>query len=224
MKLSATVTHLPKASFNYTAGVWRFGMKIGVLGLQGAVSEHLSATKRAMDSLGIRGEVRWVSHRDHIDGLDGLILPGGESTTIGRLMATTGLLQEIKDAVEKGLPILGTCAGLILMAKEGDKHVERTKQPLLRVMDIKIIRNAFGRQRESFEVDIPIRGLKGKPFRAVFIRAPAIERLWGGAESLAELEGRTVAAKQGRMLAFCFHPELTEDTRIHEWFLELCKG
>ncbi|MCQ8898291.1 MAG: pyridoxal 5'-phosphate synthase glutaminase subunit PdxT, partial [Hadesarchaea archaeon] len=183
-------------------------MRVGVLGLQGAVSEHLSSTSRAMKKLGMRGEVVWVSRREHLEGLEGLILPGGESTTIGRLLLSTGLLERIREEARNGLPLLGTCAGLILLASEGDEEVRRTGQPLLGLMDMKVIRNAFGRQRESFEADVRVEGLRGGPFRGVFIRAPVVERVWGEARVVAELEGRIVGVRQGKRLAFSFHPEL----------------
>jgi 5'-phosphate synthase pdxT subunit len=199
-------------------------LRVGVLGLQGAVSEHLSSTRRALKNLGMRGEVIWVSRREHLEGLEGLILPGGESTTIGGLLVSTGLFEGIREEARKGLPLLGTCAGLILLASEGDEEVRRTGQPLLGLMDMKVIRNAFGRQRESFEADGRVEGLEGGPFRGVFIRAPVVERVWGEARVVAELEGRIVGVRQGKRLAFSFHPELTPDTRIHEYFLELCGG
>jgi len=199
-------------------------LRIGVLGLQGAVSEHLHSTQKALRKLGRRGEVVWVSRKEQLEGLDGLILPGGESTTIGRLLLVTGLFEEIREEVKGGLPVMGTCAGLILLASEGDEQVQRTGQPLLGLMDMKVVRNAFGRQRESFEADVRVKGLKGGPFPGVFIRAPVVERVWGEARVMAELEGRIVGVRQGKRLAFSFHPELTPDTRIHEYFLELCAG
>lgn len=199
-------------------------MRIGVLGLQGAVSEHLSSVRRALKALGLRGEAVWVSRKEQLDGVEGLILPGGESTTIGKLMVTTGLFERVREEVRGGLPVMGTCAGLILLAKEGDEEVKRRGQPLLGLMDMKVIRNAFGRQRESFETDVRVEGLKGGPFRGVFIRAPAVERVWGEARVVAEVEGRIVGVRQGKLLALSFHPELTDDTRLHEHFLELCRG
>ncbi|MEM2866576.1 MAG: pyridoxal 5'-phosphate synthase glutaminase subunit PdxT [Candidatus Hadarchaeales archaeon] len=199
-------------------------MRIGVLGLQGAISEHLSSVRRALKALGLRGEAVWVSRKEHLDGVEGLILPGGESTTIGKLMVTTGLFERVREEARGGLPVMGTCAGLILLAKEGDEEVRRTGQPLLGLMDMKVIRNAFGRQRESFETDVRVEGLKGGPFRGVFIRAPAVERVWGEARVVAEVEGRIVGVRQGKLLALSFHPELTDDTRLHEHFLELCRG
>lgn len=198
-------------------------MKIGIVGLQGAVSEHLEATERAMQKLGIEGEAIWVGRPVQLEGVDGIIIPGGESTTIGKLMRTTGLFEQVKQLATGGKPILGTCAGLIVLAKRGDEQVMRTGQPLLELMDIFVIRNAFGRQRESFEVNLEIPALGEEPFIAVFIRAPAVEEVWGDAKTLAEFQGKIVAVQQGSLLAVAFHPELTPDTRLHEYFLRMCQ-
>lgn len=198
-------------------------LKIGVIGLQGAVEEHIEATKQAMEKLGIQGEVLWICKPERLKELDGIIIPGGESTTIGKLLVTTGLFEEIKARVADGLPILGTCAGMILLAKEGDERAMRAGQPLLGLMDMRVIRNAFGRQRESFEVDLEIPEFGEAPFRCVFIRAPIVERIWGDAEVMAKYAGKIVAVKQRNMLALAFHPELTQDTRAHEYFLRMCK-
>ena len=198
-------------------------MKIGVIGLQGAVSEHLGAMKRAMQKLGIKGEVIWVGRPEQLEGIDGIIIPGGESTTIGKLMLTTGLFEDVRRKAADGIPVLGTCAGLIILAKRGDEQVIRTKQPLLGLMDISVIRNAFGRQRESFEVDLEIPILGEEPLRAVFIRAPAVEEVWGDVQVLAKFQGKIVGVKQGNLIAVAFHPELTLDTRLHEYFLHMCQ-
>jgi len=198
-------------------------MKIGVIGLQGAVSEHFGAMKRAMQKLGIKGEVIWVGRPEQLEGIDGIIIPGGESTTIGKLMLTTGLFEDVRRKAADGIPVLGTCAGLIILAKRGDEQVIRTKQPLLGLMDISVIRNAFGRQRESFEVDLEIPILGEEPLRAVFIRAPAVEEVWGDVQVLAKFQGKIVGVKQGNLIAVAFHPELTLDTRLHEYFLHMCQ-
>ncbi len=198
-------------------------MKIGIIGLQGAVSEHLEATKRAMQKLGIEGKAIWVGGPMELDGVDGIIIPGGESTTIGKLMQMTGLFERVKRLAKNGTPILGTCAGLIVLAKRGDEQIIRTKQPLLGLMDISAIRNAFGRQRESFETELEISGLGKEPFRGVFIRAPAVSEVWGDAQVLAKFQGKIVAVQQGGLLAVAFHPELTPDTRLHEHFLRMCQ-
>ena len=198
-------------------------MKIGIIGLQGAVSEHLEATKRAMQKLGTEGEAVWVGGPEQLEGVNGIIIPGGESTTIGKLMLTTRLFERVKQLAAEKTPILGTCAGFIVLAKRGDEQVMRTGQPLLGLIDISVIRNAFGRQRESFEVDLEIPALGKEPFSAVFIRAPAAEEVWGDAQVLAEFQGKIVAVQQGNLLAVAFHPELTPDTRLHEYFLQMCQ-
>jgi 5'-phosphate synthase pdxT subunit len=176
-----------------------------------------------MEKLGIEGEVIWVGKPQHLDGVDGVIIPGGESTTIGRLMQRTGTFDSVKRLGEEGVPILGTCAGLIVLAKKGDEQVMRTGQPLLGLMDIAVIRNAFGRQRESFEAELDIPILGQKPFHCVFIRAPAVSEIWGDAEVIAEFQGKIVGVRQRNMIAVAFHPELTPDTRLHEYFLRMCK-
>jgi len=198
-------------------------MKIGIIGLQGAVSEHLEATKRAMQKLGIEGEAVWVDRPEQLECVDGVIIPGGESTTIGKLMLRTGLFERVKQLAAGGTPILGTCAGLIVLAKRGDEQVMRIGQPLLELMDISVIRNAFGRQRESFEVDLEIPALGERSYSAVFIRAPAVEEVWGDAQILAKFQEKIVAVQQGKFLAVAFHPELTPDTRLHEYFLRMCQ-
>ncbi len=198
-------------------------MKIGVIGVQGAVSEHLEITRAAMERCGFTGSVEWVDRAEKLRGLDGIIIPGGESTTIGRLMQRTGMFERIREMGLGGVPIMGTCAGMILLAKVGDEQVKRTGQPLLGLVDMEIERNAFGRQRESFEVDLPVTILGGEPFRAVFIRAPAVRRVWGNAQVIARFNGRIVGVLQQNFLALAFHPELTADTRLHEYFLWMCK-
>lgn len=195
-------------------------MNIAILGLQGAVTEHISATRRAMEKLGLKGDVTWAKSRSDIKESDGVILPGGESTTISRLIEKNGLKEAL---MEK--PIFGTCAGMILLAKQGDDQVAQTGQTLLGRMDIQVNRNAFGRQRESFQSDITFEPdapafLREKPFAGVFIRAPCIETTWGDVRILARLDGRIIAAEQGNCIATAFHPELTDDTRVHEYFLQ----
>ncbi|KUO42703.1 MAG: glutamine amidotransferase [Hadesarchaea archaeon YNP_N21] len=197
-------------------------MRIGVVGLQGDVSEHLDALTRAMQRMGIHGEAIWVNRAWQTDNLDGVIIPGGESTTIGKLMEATGIFEKVRERAKNGMPIMGTCAGLILLAKKGDEQVERTGQPLLGLMDIKVVRNAFGRQRESFEVYLDIPEFGEEPFECVFIRAPAIEEVWGDVKVLAKFNNEIVAARQRNFLALAFHPELTGDTRAHEYFLKMC--
>ncbi|MDI3280291.1 MAG: pyridoxal 5'-phosphate synthase glutaminase subunit PdxT [Bacillota bacterium] len=189
-------------------------MRIGVLALQGAVAEHL----HMLSELGC--EAVAVKKPSQLDGLAGLIIPGGESTTIGKLMAEYGFDQRIRTLAAQGLAVYGTCAGLILLAKE----IEGSAQPRLGLMDITAHRNAFGRQVESFEVDLPVPVLGDPPLRAVFIRAPYIVRVGSGVEVLARYGDKIVLARQGRFLASAFHPELTEDTRLHAYFLRLAVG
>jgi len=194
-------------------------MKVGVLAMQGAFIEHVHMLRR----LGVEAvEVRLP---EQLEELDGLILPGGESTTIGRLALAYGLLEPIREMARRGKPIWGTCAGMILLAKDIGRD-----QPLIGVMDVKVLRNAFGRQVDSFEIDLLVPALdaisspqeKGKPFHAVFIRAPLIEEVGKDVDVLARLpEGTIVAAQQGNLLATSFHPELTDDTRFHRYFLNL---
>jgi 5'-phosphate synthase pdxT subunit len=198
-------------------------MKIGVIGLQGAVSEHIEAVKRAFSKSGQRGEVIWIARPEHLEGVDGIIIPGGESTTIGKLMQITEIFDVVKRLALSGVPILGTCAGMIVLAKRGDEQVAKTRQPLLGLLDISVVRNAFGRQRESFEADLHIPVLGEEPFRGVFIRAPAVKEIWGDVEVLAEFMGKIVGVKQGNIIAVAFHPELTPDTRLHEYFLKMCR-
>lgn len=190
-------------------------MKIGVLALQGDFAEHVAMLKR----LGV--ETVEVRLPEHLKGLDGLIMPGGESTTIGKLAVAYNLMEPLRTFGQRHA-IWGTCAGAIFLSKD-----VQSEQPLLGLMDIRVVRNAFGRQVDSFETDLDIVELKKAtaseaPFHAVFIRAPIIESVHGDAKILSALaDGRIVAAQQGYLLATSFHPELTEDTRFHEYFLSL---
>jgi len=188
--------------------------RVGVLALQGAFAEHV-ATLRKLGAQTI--EVRLP---EHLEGLGGLVIPGGESTTIGKLAVTYGLIEPIRRLAERGVPIWGTCAGMILLARD----IGGLDQPLLGLMDIAVRRNAFGRQVDSFiaDLDMPALGPGMAPFPGVFIRAPLIERAGPEVEVLARLpDGRAVAARQGSLLATAFHPELTQDTRLHRYFLSM---
>jgi len=186
--------------------------KIGVLALQGDFQEHLQVLER------LKAEGREVRLPRELEGLDGVIIPGGESTTISRLMADFALLEPLRKLVGEGLPLLGTCAGLILMARKATDLALET----LRVLDIEVKRNAFGRQVDSFETELAIPALGDAPFPAVFIRAPIIERLGPGVEALARLpEGWPVAIRQKNLLACAFHPELSRDLRLHAYFLNM---
>ena len=165
-------------------------------------------------------EVIKIKHKGLVSSCDALILPGGESTTLGRLLEREGLASEIKTAANAGIPIMGTCAGLVLLAKYGDDQVEKTMQSLLGIMDIHVNRNAFGRQRESFETMIDFNGFD-TPFNAIFIRAPSITGCTNEVEVLSKYNDSIVAARQKNILALAFHPELTEDYRIHHYFLKM---
>ena len=191
---------------------------IGVLALQGDVIEHIHALQR------IGAETREVRLPQQLAGLDGLIIPGGESTTIGKLAVAYDLMEPLKEFGKKHA-IWGTCAGAIFLSKDAHRH-----QPLLELMDIVVERNAFGRQVDSFEVDLNVPALaivekENKPYHAVFIRAPLIELVNGKVEVLAQLgNGKIVAAREGHLLATSFHPELTLDDRFHQLFMEMSKS
>lgn len=189
-------------------------MTIGVLALQGDFREH----RQVLERLGAQvTEVRQVKH---LAAVERLIIPGGESTTIGRLMALYGLIEPIRQRAQQGMPLWGTCAGAILMAKQIADG--KPGQPALALVDIVARRNAFGRQLDSFEADMAIDALGDEPFHTVFIRAPVLEQPGSQVEVLAALDdGRIVAARQGQMLVSSFHPELTNDDRMHRYFLEL---
>ena len=194
-------------------------MRVAVVGVQGDVEEHVIAAKRAMERLGIEGEVVATRRRGVVSKSDAVIIPGGESTTISRLIFRDSIASEIVELASSGGAVMGTCAGLILLAKHGDEQVEKTKTKLLGLMDIKVKRNAFGRQRESFQVRLNVKHVG--EVEAVFIRAPVITEVGEGVEVLATFEDYIVAAQQGKVLALAFHPELTDDTRVHEYFLSL---
>jgi 5'-phosphate synthase pdxT subunit len=185
---------------------------LGVLALQGAFREHIDA----LEACGARTSL--VRLPADLDGLDGLVIPGGESTTMTMLMERMGLLEAVRRAVGGGLPTLGTCAGLIVLSDRISDG--RPDQVVLHALDIGVRRNGYGRQVNSFEADVDVRGLDGGPFRGVFIRAPVIEEV-GSTEVLAEHGGSAVAVRQGRVLALTFHPELSGDLRLHREFLRL---
>ena len=187
-------------------------MKIGVLALQGAFIEHISVMQR----LGV--EASPIRLPNHLDDIDGLIIPGGESTAILQLMESFSLIQPLRELAKAGFPILGTCAGMICLAKKVSNHDIET----LAVVDIVVNRNAFGRQIDSFEAVLPIPVLGDKPFPAIFIRAPFIEGAHAQVEILARLPGGVaVACKQENLIATAFHPELTDDLRLHSYFLSI---
>lgn len=188
-------------------------MKIGVLALQGAFREH----RMVLEKLGV--EVVEVRKKEHLSDLAGLVIPGGESTTIGKLMVDFGLLTAIQERFQRGMAVFGTCAGLILLATD----IAGSDQPRLGLMEMTVKRNAYGRQVDSFEVDLPVAELGERPIRAVFIRAPYIEKTGNGVEVMATFQDKIVLARQGKALAAAFHPELTEDYRLHQYFVDLCK-
>jgi len=195
-------------------------VRLGVVGVQGDVSEHVDAVRRAIELGGFSGDAVTVRRPADLARVDALTIPGGESTTISKLLVKFRLFDEIRRRAEDGLPILGTCAGCILLAKEGDEQVANTDTRLLGLMDMAVDRNAFGRQRESFEADVDV-AILDRPFHGVFIRAPAITRTWGGCTPLAKLRDHIVLARQENLVASAFHPELSGDLRIHTWFLGL---
>jgi len=189
-------------------------VKIGVLAVQGDVIEHRAILRR----LGVADvEVRLPGD---LAGVDGLILPGGESTTIGKLMVRYGLDRAIPEQVRRGMALYGTCAGMILMAR----RAVGGEPPMLRLMDITVIRNAYGRQVDSFEADLDVPVFGPPPLRAVFIRAPVMDQAGPGVEVLASLDGRPVLAREGRLLVSSFHPELAPDDRVHRYFLDVIRA
>lgn len=184
-------------------------MKIGILALQGAVREHRELLRR------LDVETVDVLNPADLDGIDGLILPGGESTAIGKLMVRYDLLSPIAELGHKGLPIFGVCTGLILLSK----HINNSEQYRLGLMDTYVERNAFGRQLASFEADMVIPAVGATPFHTIFIRAPYIDRASDRVKILLSCQDKIIFAEQDNLLAAAFHPELTDDTRIHEYFL-----
>lgn len=194
-------------------------MRVAVISAQGDVSEHVDITKRAMEKLGMEGEVIATNSKHEVAESDAIILPGGESTTISKLIHASSVAEEIKKAAEQGKPIMGTCAGTILLARYGGEQIEKTKTKLLGIVDMEVKRNAFGRQKESFQAAIDMKYV-GR-FEAVFIRAPSIVNVGENVEILATLDKNIVAVRQDNVIALTFHPELTNDTRIHEFFLKM---
>ncbi|HEX76422.1 MAG TPA: pyridoxal 5'-phosphate synthase glutaminase subunit PdxT [Dehalococcoidia bacterium] len=189
-------------------------MKIGVLAVQGAVAEHIQMLSR------LNTEAIPIRLPSELDGLDAVVIPGGESTTIGKLLSDYKLMEPIRELADQGFPIFGTCAGMILLAK---RVADSSLEPL-GVMDIEVKRNAFGRQVDSFETDLAIPVLGDGTFHGIFIRAPMVEKAESGVEILCQLYNNAVAVKQGKILACAFHPELTDDLRFHRYFLDLVTG
>jgi len=187
-------------------------LKIGVLALQGAVAEHIRSIERA------GADAVAVKRVEQLGDIDGLIIPGGESTTIGKLMRKYDFMDAIRSFSSQGKPIFGTCAGLIVLAE----RIQGDEEAHLKLMDITVARNAFGRQRESFETDLKVAGID-EPVRAVFIRAPLILEVGEGVEVLSTYNDEIVTARQGHLLAASYHPELTDDYRLHEYFIEMVR-
>ncbi len=189
--------------------------KVGLLAIQGDFHEHI----QALDRLGV--ESREIRKPQQLDEIDGLIIPGGESTTIVQLIDIFGFREVLVEKVKNGMPVWGTCAGMIVIA---DQLKDHRPEPL-HLMNIEVSRNAFGRQTDSFETDLEIKGIEGPPYHAIFIRAPVVTKLRDGVEVLADLsDGRPVAVRQDNMMATAFHPELTDDTRVHELFVRMVEG
>lgn len=199
-------------------------LTVGVLAIQGDVHENITSTQRAIKELGVEGSVIGVKTSEEISKLDGLIIPGGESTTIGQLSLVNSSLKIIKEKIEQGMPVLGICAGMIMLSKTAnDRVVGKTDQPLLDLLDIKLERNSFGRQKESFEANISMNSIDIPKFNGVFIRAPSVSDTGPGVEVLAKFNEKIIAVKKGNMLGVAFHPELTEDVSLHKYFINLIK-
>lgn len=184
---------------------------IGVLALQGDVREHVQALQRA------GAEAVPVKTQAALEAVDGLVIPGGESSTVGMLLERFSLMQPLRDRIDAGMPVFGTCTGLILMAKE----IQGSGQPRIGCMDVAVHRNAYGRQVDSFEAEVPAPTLGDEPVRAVFIRAPQITHVEPGVEVLAKTDAGPILVRQGRLLGATFHPELTDDLRVHQLFVRI---
>ena len=197
-------------------------IQIGILAVQGDVTENFLAIMASMSELGIDGTVIQVKTIEQISEVDGLIIPGGESTVIGQMSLVNGGLKKIKEKIESGMPVFGICAGMIFLSKNSkDKVVGKVEQPLLDVLDVKIERNSFGRQKYSFEANISMEPVGISSFNGVFIRAPSVSETGSDVEILAKFNEKIVAVKQGNILATAFHPELTRDISLHKSFVKL---
>ena len=197
-------------------------MTIGVLGLQGDVEENVSATNQALQELHINGNVDVVRYPEEIERIDGLILPGGESTVQSNLVAIQRSMPVIKKRISEGMPVLGTCAGMIMLSKRAyDRIVGDTKQKLIGNLDIVIERNAFGRQNDSFEADLSLNMLGNEAFKGVFIRAPAVSEVGKDVDVIGKLNNKIVAVKQKNIIGTSFHPELSGDSRMHRHLINM---
>ena len=197
-------------------------IRIGVLGLQGDVSEHILMVNNTIKKMGLYGEALSIKNATQINEIDGLIMPGGESTTIGKMTDHNNLFTKIREKAISNMPILGTCAGLVFLAKKvRDAILGEINQPILEILGVEITRNAFGRQRESFEVNLSIPIIGEDPFLGVFIRSPLIASIMDeGVEILSTFKDKIVAVRQNNILGVTFHPELSGDIRIHKLFVE----
>ena len=201
------------------------GLHIGVLAVQGDVTENIMATKMALEELGIEGIVNEIKYPEQISELDGMIIPGGESTVIGQLSLVNGSLKQIKEKIAAGMPVLGICAGMILLSKRvKDRVVGDMDQPLLDLLDVKVERNTFGRQRDSFESEISMEKIGITKFQGVFIRAPSIVETGKNVEVISKFNEKIVAVKQGNIIGTSFHPELTDDLSLHKYFVNLIRN
>ena len=197
-------------------------LTFGVLSIQGDVLENILSVEAAIDALGIDGTVTAVRTPDEISKVDGLVIPGGESTTIGQLSKFNGSLKILKEKIEQGMPVLGICAGMVLLSNNAnDKVVGKIDQPLLNILDIKLERNSFGRQRESFESDISLNSIGIPKFNGVFIRAPSISDVGSDVEVLSKFNEKIIAVKKNNVIGVAFHPELTTDISLHKYFVNL---
>jgi 5'-phosphate synthase pdxT subunit len=196
---------------------------IGILGLQGDIEENMTAAKDALEHMKVRGTVKAVSYSEEFEKIDGLILPGGESTVMSNLIAIQGgALQTIKRRISNGMPTMGTCAGMIMLSKRAyDRVVGETKQQLMHNLDIVVERNAFGRQNDSFEANLEIPILGSGTFRGIFIRSPIVREVGTGVDKIAKFENDVVAVKQKNIIATAFHPELAGDNRLHRHFIKM---
>lgn len=199
------------------------GIAIGVLGFQGDIEENVAAAKQAMEEMGVKGSVELVRYPDEIERVDGLVLPGGESTVQSSLATIQRSLPALKKRIAGGMPVLGTCAGMIMLSKRAFDHVVgETKQKTIGSLDVTVERNAFGRQNDSFEADLRIDSLGKAPFKGVFIRAPAVSEAAGkDVEVIARHADKIVAVRQKNIIGTAFHPELAGDARMHRQFVKL---
>lgn len=199
-------------------------INVGVLSVQGDVAENAFATKQALSELGETGKVILVKSPEQFSNLDGLIIPGGESTMIGQLSLVNGALKTIKEKVESGMPVLGTCAGLIVLSKNTkDRILGKTDQPLLDLLDVQVERNSFGRQKDSFESEISMTEIGIDKLNGVFIRAPSITEVGKNVKVISKFNEKIIAVKQGNILATAFHPELSSDVSLHKYFIKMIK-